>query len=250
MNTFTIYPAIDLRNGQVVRLEYGDPNRQTTFSNDPTAIGKRWQTAGATWLHVVNLDGAFDEPGLANWQALRALATVGLPIQFGGGLRTLAAIENALAGGAARIILGTVAIENPDLVAAAVRQFGGERIVVGIDARDDEVKTHGWQTGSGQTPAGLGQQMAALGVQTIIHTDINRDGVLTGVNRGASAQLAQDTGLEIIASGGVGSMDDIRDVALLASRGVAGVVVGRALYDNRVDLREALQMVASLQGSA
>lgn len=249
MNEFTIYPAIDLRRGQVVRLEYGDPNRQTTFSDDPYATAERWQAAGAAWLHVVNLDGAFDEPGLANWGALHNICKAGLPVQFGGGLRDMAAIENAFDAGVNRVILGTVAIEQPELVAAAVAKFGGARVVVGIDARDNEVKTRGWQSGSGLTPAALGQQMAALGIQTIIHTDINRDGVGTGVNRQASADLAQATGLPIIASGGVGSLDDILAVAALREQGLSGVIVGRALYDERVDLPTALAAVADNGGN-
>ena len=248
MNKFTIYPAIDLRRGQVVRLEYGDPNRQTTFSDDPYATAERWKAAGATWLHVVNLDGAFDEAGLANWGALQNICKAGLPVQFGGGLRDMAAIENAFDAGANRVILGTVAIENPELVAAAIAKFGGARVVVGIDARDNEVKTRGWQSGSGLTPAALGQQMAELGIQTIIHTDINRDGVGTGVNRQASAELAQAIGLPIIASGGVGSLDDILAVAALREQGLSGVIVGRALYDEHVDLATALVAVAEAGG--
>ena len=250
MKTFTVYPAIDLRNGKVVRLEYGDPDRQTTFGDDPAAMGHRWQQAGASWLHVVNLDGAFNEPGLANWKALQEICTVGLPVQFGGGLRSLTSIENALTAGASRAILGTIAIEEPDLVARAVTEFGGERIVVGIDARDDEVKTHGWQKGTGRSPSALGQQMVDLGVQTFIHTDISRDGVYAGVNRTASAELAQAIGVEVIASGGVSSLQDIEDVAKLAWQGVSGVVVGRSLYDNRVNLAEALRLVAAMKGNS
>lgn len=237
---FTIFPAIDLRHGQVVRLQHGDPRRQTVFSSDPAGIAQQWIAAGADWLHVVNLDGAFDEAGAANWAALPALTRLGARVQFGGGVRTLAGIERALAAGASRVILGTAAVENPALVAQALAHFGPERIVAGIDARDGWVKTRGWQQDGGQTPAGLGQQLRALGLTTIIHTDISRDGVLSGVNAAASAALAQATGLHVIASGGVAGLPDVRRCAALAAQGVVGVITGRAIYDGSLDLRQAL----------
>ena len=240
---FTIYPAIDLRNGRVVRLQYGDPNKQTIFSDDPAAMGRQWLTAGAEWLHVVNLDGAFDEAGAANWAALPQLTQLGAQVQFGGGIRALADVARALDAGAARVILGTTAVENPALVAEAIAQFGAERIVVGIDARDGRVKTRGWLHDTAVTPAQLGQQMKESGVQTIIYTDISRDGVLTGVNAAATAQLAQATGLRVIASGGVAALDDITRCAALAGQGVVGVITGRAIYDGRLDLHTAFQTI-------
>ena len=238
---FTIYPAIDLRNGRVVRLQFGDPNKQTIFSNDPLAMGQKWITAGAEWLHVVNLDGAFDEKGAANWAMLPQLARLGAKLQFGGGMRSLADVDRALAAGAERVILGTAAIENPELVAAALATHGAERIVVGIDARDGRVKTRGWQQDTPITPADLGHHMKDLGVQTVIYTDISRDGVLTGVNAAATGQLAQTTGLHVIASGGVASLDDVTRCAALADQGVIGVITGRAIYDGRLDLAEAFR---------
>lgn len=237
---FTIFPAIDLRHGQVVRLQHGDPRRQTVFGSDPAGIARQWITAGADWLHVVNLDGAFDETGAANWATLPTLTRLGASVQFGGGVRTLADIERALAAGASRVILGTAAVENPPLVVQALARFGPERIVAGIDARDGQVKTRGWQQDGGQTPAGLGQQLRALGLTTIIHTDISRDGVLSGVNAAASAALAQATGLHVIASGGVAGLPDVRRCAALAAQGVVGVITGRAIYDGTLDLRQAL----------
>lgn len=240
---FTIYPAIDLRNGRVVRLQYGDPNKQTVFSDDPAAMGRQWLAAGAEWLHVVNLDGAFDEAGAANWAALPQLTRLGAQVQFGGGIRALADVARALEAGAARVILGTTAVENPALVAEAIAQFGAERIVVGIDARDGRVKTRGWLHDTAVTPAQLGQQMKESGVQTIIYTDISRDGVLTGVNAAATAQLAQATGLRVIASGGVAALDDITRCAALAGQGVVGVITGRAIYDGRLDLHTAFQTI-------
>ncbi len=237
---FTIYPAIDLRKGKVVRLQYGDPARQTTFSDDPIATAQQWISAGARWLHVVNLDGAFDEAGAANWQALSQLTALGVPVQFGGGIRTFRDVAVALKRGVARVILGTIAVEEPDIVEDAVRRFGAERIAVGIDARDGRVKTRGWQTDTAVSPIDLGFEMMALGVQTIIHTDISRDGVLTGVNAAASAALAQDTGLNVIASGGVASLDDVHNAYGYANSGVTGLIIGRALYDKRVNLADAI----------
>ncbi len=239
---FTIYPAIDLRNGRIVRLQYGDPDKETVFGNDPAAMGRRWIAAGATWLHVVNLDGAFDEAGAANWAALPTLTALGAQVQFGGGVRVLADVARALEAGVSRVILGTAAIENPDLVAQAIAQFGAERIAVGIDARNGRVKTRGWLQDTGISPTQLGQQMKSLGVTTVIYTDISRDGVLTGVNAAATAALAQATGLHVIASGGVAALDDVRRCRAFAAQGVGGVIIGRALYDGKINLAEAIAL--------
>lgn len=241
--TFTIYPAIDLRAGQVVRLKLGDPNRQTVFDQDPLSAAERWAAAGAQWLHIVNLDGAFAEGGAANWQALPRLAKVGPRLQFGGGIRTLDDIERALQAGAERVILGTAAVEEPELVEAAVARWGAERIVVALDARDGLVRTRGWQEGSGLSVEQLGRRVREQGVTSVLHTDIGRDGVLTGVNAHASAALAQATGLHVIASGGVASLADIGRVLQVAGAGVSGVITGRALYEGKLDLAEALALV-------
>ena len=237
-----IYPAIDLRHGQVVRLQLGDPDRQTTFSDDPLAIANQWIESGANWLHVVNLDGAFDEAGLSNWQILPKLTGLGSRVQFGGGLRTLKEIARALNFGVSRVILGTVAVEEPDVVADAVRHFGAERIAVGIDAQEGKVKTRGWQSDSIRTPVDLGLQMVALGVRTVIYTDISRDGILSGVNAQSTIELARETGLNVIASGGVASLADVHHVLAGAAGGVSGLIIGRALYDGNIDLREALKI--------
>ena len=244
---FTIYPAIDLWNGRVVRLEQGDLQQQTTFSDDPVAMARQWVAAGATWLHVVNLDGAFDEAGTANWQILPQLTQQGAKVQFGGGVRSLADVARVLAAGVMRVVLGTVAIEEPEMVAEAIAQFGAERIAVGIDARDGVVKTRGWVQGTTVSPLELGLQLKAIGVQTVIYTDIGRDGVLAGVNVIKTAELAQTTGLCVIASGGVASLADIQQTLALASEGVVGVIVGRALYEGKIDLKAAIQVV---QGTA
>lgn len=241
--SFTIFPAIDLRHGRVVRLQYGDPEHQTVFSDDPVAMAEKWLAAGAEWLHIVNLDGAFDEAGAANLQVLPRLIELEAKVQFGGGVRTLDDMERVLEAGVARVILGTAAIETPALVGQAIAHFGADRIVVGIDARDGRVQTRGWLKDTAVTPAELGQKMKALGVRTAVYTDINRDGVLTGVNAAATAELAQATGLHVIASGGVASLDDIRQCYTLAYQGIAGVITGRAIYDGRINLQEAFDWV-------
>lgn len=233
-----VYPAIDLRKGRVVRLQYGDPERETVHSDDPVATATRWQAAGAAWLHVINLDGALGEATLA-LESLRALAGVGLPVQFGGGLRSLDDAARALDAGAARVILGTLVVDQPELAAEAVERFGPEAVVVALDARGEQVTTHGWQQVSAWTPAALGQRFAGMGVRHALYTDVSRDGVLTGVNVESTAQLARDTGLDVIASGGVASLDDLR--ALRATGAVAGVIIGKALYAGVFSLEDALR---------
>jgi phosphoribosylformimino-5-aminoimidazole carboxamide ribotide isomerase len=235
-----IFPAIDLRQGRVVRLRHGDPNQQTVFSDDPTAVARQWAGAGTKWLHVVNLDGAFEETtaAQANLDALRQITAVGPQVQFGGGLRSLADVARALELGASRVILGTMAVERPDILQAALTQFGPERIVVGLDARDGKVAIRGWQEESGLEVTAVGQHMRQMGLTTALHTDIGRDGDLRGVNGPASSALAQATGLQVIASGGVSSLADVR--ALLSLPGICGVIVGRALYEGRVTVAELL----------
>ena len=228
--------------GKCVRLQLGDPDRQTVFDHDPLACAQRWIADGAEWLHVVNLDGAFAESGRANWQILPQIAACGARVQFGGGMRAMADIEQAFAAGVERIVLGTIAVEQPDLVREAVTRFGAGHVAVGIDARDGAVRTRGWQTGTTLTPLALAQQMGDLGVQTIIYTDISRDGVLSGVNIEATAELAQSSGLDVIASGGVAGLDDVERTAAAMSSGVSGLIIGRALYDGRISLADALAL--------
>ena len=239
-----IYPAIDLRQGEVVRLQLGDPERQTTFSDDPQEVAKKWIACGTDWLHVLNLDGAVDEAGHRNWQALPRLTAAGARVQFGGGMRSLKDIARAINLGVTRVILGTIAVEEPDIVADALRIFGPERIAVGIDARDGRVKTRGWQGDTTSSPVDLGLQMGALGVRTVIYTDISRDGILSGVNTQATRDLARETGLNVIASGGVASLADVQHTLDGAGDGVSGLIIGRALYDGKIDLREALAAAA------
>ncbi len=234
-----VYPAIDLRGGLVVRLAQGDPSRQTVYSDDPLAVARRWQEEGASWLHVVNLGGTLGEATL-NLETLSRLAGVGLPIQFGGGLRSLDDAQRALDAGAARVILGTLVVRRPELAGEAVERFGVEAVAVALDAKDGRVATHGWQAASDWTPVELGRRFARMGVQHALYTDISRDGELRGVNVEATAELARQTGLAVIASGGVSSLDDIRALKATDPE-IAGVVIGKALYTGAITLRDALR---------
>ena len=270
-----IYPAIDLRNGRCVRLRQGDPDAETVFSEDPAATARHWAEQGAEWLHVVNLDGALgatrDHIGLLHRPAsvrvqrpgrpapaspteelaarlpvnLRRLheirkAVPGLPIQFGGGLRTLDDIQLALELGADRVVLGTVAVDNPALVADALARWGADRLVAGLDARGGKVATHGWQQASTLDAVELGHRMAAVGVKRVLYTDIGRDGMLSGVNVEETARLGDLTGLRVIASGGVAGMADVERLKEHEHYNIEGVIVGQALYVGRLDLRAAV----------
>jgi phosphoribosylformimino-5-aminoimidazole carboxamide ribotide isomerase len=236
-----IYPAIDLRNGQVVRLKYGDPKQQTVFESDSLKVARRWAEAGAAWLHVVNLDGAFgDDAGASqkNRSLLKPLCDVGLSVQFGGGVRSMADIEAAMALGVSRVILGTIAMEQPEIVVEAINAFGADHIVVGLDARDGQIKTRGWQVDGGIDSVSIGRRLRSSGVEIVVHTDIGRDGILSGVNAAASIELARETGLKVIASGGVSSIEDV--IGLKNQPEIEGVVIGRALYTGAIDLRDLL----------
>lgn len=240
--SFTIYPAIDLRAGRVVRLKEGDPARMTAYSDDPAETARRWLREGASWLHVVNLNGAFGESDHANRSALESILSVakslGARVQFGGGLRSLAAIERALDLGVSRIVLGTIPVEQPPVVADALTRFGAQQIAVGIDARDGLVRVHGWKDNSGTSAVDLAIQMSGLGVRTIIFTDVSRDGIGRGLNIGATRELAEASGLDVIASGGVHTLEDV--MAARAAN-LIGVIVGRSIYEGTLDLKNALQ---------
>jgi len=240
--SFTIYPAIDLRGGKVVRLKEGDPARMTSYGDDPAEAARRWLDVGAEWLHVVNLDGAFGEGNNANRVALESILKCGAHVQFGGGMRSLDAIADVLDIGVTRAILGTIAIEQPDVVANALTRFGAERIAVGIDARDGLVRTRGWKDNSGVKATDLALQMRTLGLRTVIFTDVSRDGLGSGLNIPSTRELAEVSGLDVIASGGVHTIDD---VIAAKDAGLAGSIIGRALYDGTgtVDLKEAISVV-------
>ena len=246
MSDFTIYPAIDLRSGKVVRLKQGDPARMTFYSDDPAKTARHWLELGSRWLHVVNLDGAFGEPDSKNRSALGSILEVAkefnAQVQFGGGLRSLETIARTLALDISRVVLGTIVIEQPSAVSEAINRFGAERIAAGIDSRDGVVRVRGWAANSGILAADLARQLQALGVRTMVFTDINRDGLGRGLNLRATRSLADVSKLDVIASGGVDTLEDI-----LAARGanLAGVIVGRAIYAGTLDLKAALQEVAN-----
>jgi phosphoribosylformimino-5-aminoimidazole carboxamide ribotide isomerase len=235
-----IFPAIDLRRGRCVRLRQGRFEEETVFSDDPVAMAHHWIEQGASWLHIVNLDGALGQDSL-NARIMAQIVSVGnVPVQFGGGLRDMDTIEIALSLGPARIILGTVAVRRPQLVAQAIRLFGAESIVVGIDALEGKVATHGWRQVSSVSALELARQMADLGVQRVVHTDIDRDGTLGGVNVQACVEMARASGLKVIASGGVGGPEDIRRLAAVHKHGIEGVIVGQALYTGALSLPQAI----------
>ena len=245
MNTFTIFPAIDVRGGNVVRLKEGDPARLTSYSDDPSDMARRWLDLRAQWLHVVNLDGAFGEGDSENQGALKSILETAkhfhAHVQFGGGLRSPEAIEQALKLGVRRVVLGTVAVEQPRIVEAALARFGAEQIAVGIDARDGIVRTRGWKEDGRVSANDLALQLRRLGLRTVIFTDIRRDGGGKGLNLSATRQLAEISEMDVIASGGVQTFEDV-----LAARDakLAGVIIGRAIYEGALDLQAALHEVA------
>jgi phosphoribosylformimino-5-aminoimidazole carboxamide ribotide isomerase len=234
---FILYPAIDLKGGKVVRLKRGDMAQATTYAEDPAAQAASFQADGFEWLHVVDLDGAFaGRP--ANAEAVTAiLSATRCPVQLGGGIRDMATVEAWLGRGIARVILGSAAVKDPDFARAACRAFPGQ-VAVGIDAKDGMVATEGWADVSSVTALDLALSFEDAGAAAIIHTDIDRDGMLGGVNVAATAELAGRLSTPMIASGGVAGVADI--VALKATGRVAGTIIGRALYDGRLTAREAM----------
>jgi phosphoribosylformimino-5-aminoimidazole carboxamide ribotide isomerase len=240
-----VYPAIDLRGGKVVRLREGDPNRQTTFSDDPIATARQWIDQGTSWIHMVNLDGAFSDAN-DNLTILERVAAQNVSVQFGGGLRRADDIQRALDLGASRVVLGTVAVQNPEVAIQAVERFGADAVCVALDARGGKITTHGWQQISELTPVQFGKEIATRGVVHALYTDVQRDGSLIGANVPETIRLARETGLQVIASGGVSSADEIHHLA--RSRIVAGVVIGMALYAGKITLREAL-MAAGVENA-
>ncbi len=238
-----IFPAIDLRGGRVVRLRQGRADAETIYADDPAQVAARWQRGGAEWLHVVNLDGALGDDATTNLRALeKILAAISIPVQFGGGLRDLMSIQRAFAQGVSRVVIGTGAVQNPALVADAIAQFGSESIVVGIDARDGMVATHGWRALSDIAAIDLAKQMAERGITRIVYTDIARDGMLHGIDAESIAELARATGLRVIASGGVADLQDVVALCAREADGIEGVIIGQALYTGAVKLDEAIAL--------
>ena len=238
-----IYPAIDLKDGKCVRLHKGDMNAATIYNDDPAEQALQWAKSGFSWLHVVDLNGAVDGKPV-NVDAVRnIIQAADLPVQLGGGIRSLAQIENWLAEGVSRVILGTIAVKNPPLVREACQLFPNQ-IVVGIDARGSRVAVEGWVEESDMEVNDLAAHFEDAGVAAIIYTDINRDGTGQGLNMASTIALAQSTPIPVIASGGVASLTDVRAVRAAAQYGVTGVIIGTALYDGAINpdmaLREAL----------
>lgn len=224
-----------------MRLTEGRFDAETVFADDPAEMALKWADCGAQWLHLVDLDGALAGEGKNLPVIERILQSVKLPVQLGGGIRNMQAIDKLLTLGVQRVILGSAAVKNPELVAEACRQYPGH-IAVGIDAKNGDVAIEGWGQGSGVAAVELAKQMASYGVDKIIFTDISRDGMLSGVNAEATAALARACGVEIIASGGVASLEDIRRVKAVETDGVTGCIIGKAIYTGAVDLREALAL--------
>jgi phosphoribosylformimino-5-aminoimidazole carboxamide ribotide isomerase len=235
-----VYPAIDLRGGRCVRLEQGRADRETVYAADPAEVAAQFQAAGAEWIHVVDLDGAF-AGAPQNLATLAAIAALGLKVQFGGGLRTREVVERVLALGASRVVIGTRAAESEAFVTELVRAHG-EKIAVGIDAKDGRVAVKGWVDTTALGAVALAGRMDALGVRTLIYTDIGTDGMLTGPNFAAQEALLQAVGCRIIASGGVSVREDVVRLAEMKKRHprLDGVIVGKALYERRVELADLL----------
>jgi phosphoribosylformimino-5-aminoimidazole carboxamide ribotide isomerase len=238
-----LYPAIDIRGGRCVRLIEGDFNRETAYDSDPSSAARRWVEAGAEWLHIVDLDGAVEGRPINRQAVAQIRASVDVLIQLGGGLRQLTDLEDVFDAGVNRAILGTVALRDPELVISAVARWG-DRIAVALDARDGRLATDGWLGQSDTSAVEVAQRLALRHVRHFIYTDIRRDGTLSGPNLEGLRELVEKVDADVIASGGIASLDDIRAVA---TAGAAGAIVGRALYDGRIDLAEAVALCARSQ---
>lgn len=244
MNTFTVFPAIDLRAGQVVRLQEGDPSRQTVFSHDPAEVAYRFLSQGARWLHVVNLDGAFGEEKSAglNLRAIEQMLEItpefSASLQVGGGVRSLKAVADLLVRGVRRLVVGTMAIEHPELLKQAVQKWGEERIAVSLDVRNGMVYVRGWQESGGILLEDAARFIQSCGVRWVVFTDISRDGMQTGLALDEASALAEKFGFQVIVSGGARSLAEVRQAR---EQGLAGVILGRALYEGKILLEEALR---------
>lgn len=245
--SLTLYPAIDLKDGQCVRLRRGEMADATIYSSNPGAQAQAWQDAGCQWLHVVDLNGAFAGKSMNGPAVDAILAAAKVPVQLGGGIRTMASIERWVQAGVTRVILGSAAVENPQLVRDACRAFPG-KIAVGIDAKNGMVATQGWAEEVDMTALELALQFEDAGVAAVIYTDIGRDGMMTGLNLDQTLALAGSIQIPVIASGGVGKLQDLaalKERVQAPSGNVEGVIVGRALYDGRIEPRAALALLAA-----
>jgi phosphoribosylformimino-5-aminoimidazole carboxamide ribotide isomerase len=237
-----LFPAIDIKAGKCVRLYKGDMDQATVFNDDPADQARKFAEAGARWIHVVDLDGAFAGRPV-NGQAVRAiLSAVNIPVQLGGGIRDEGGIAAWLFGGVRRVILGTIALKDPDFVKRACKSFP-DRIVVGIDARGDRVAVQGWAETSDMLAVDLARKFEDSGVAAIVYTDIERDGAMQGPNIPATLAIARAVKIPVIASGGISSLDDLRDLKRHEADGIAGAISGRAIYDGRIDLAQAIRLL-------
>ena len=238
-----VLPAVDIRGGRCVRLVQGARDRERVYGDDPVAAAVRWQDAGAAWVHVVDLDGAFDGRPRNEAVIVRLIAALRVPVEVGGGIRDLETIRRYLEAGAARVILGTAAAASPEVLRDACLAFG-DRVAVGIDARGGAVVTEGWVTSTGEPALEAASRVVERGARRIIYTDTSRDGMLAGPNLAAFEAMLQVVSVPVIASGGVASADDVRRLRSLASAGLEGVIVGRALYEARVRFEDLLEAAA------
>jgi phosphoribosylformimino-5-aminoimidazole carboxamide ribotide isomerase len=243
-----LFPAIDLKNGEAVRLQQGDMARATVFNSDPAEQARIFAAQGFEYLHIVDLDGAFAGQPMNAAAVERILARVRIPVQLGGGIRDQATIEGWLAKGVTRVIIGTAAVRDPDLVRAAAKRFPG-RVAVGLDARDGKVAVQGWAERSELSALDIAKRFEDAGVAAIIYTDIARDGMLKGLNIDATIALADAVSIPVIASGGLASLDDIEVLLQPRAKKLAGAIAGRALYDGRLDAAVALQLIRSAEAA-
>jgi phosphoribosylformimino-5-aminoimidazole carboxamide ribotide isomerase len=238
--SFIIYPAIDIRGGKCVRLLQGDYNKETVYGEDPVSVARAWAEQGAEWIHVVDLDGAKAGQPVNDELIGSIVAAVNVPIQVGGGLRKRADVERLLELGVSRVILGTAALEDRPFVSEVLREYGGDKVAIGIDARDGYVATRGWLETSEVKAEELAVQLADVGANNFIFTDISRDGMLGGPNVEGIVRLAEVSGQSVIASGGVSQLSDLENLARHQSSGVSGAIVGKALYTHNFELKDAI----------
>jgi len=236
-----LIPAIDLKNGRCVRLLQGEADAETVYSNDPASMARSFEDAGAKRLHLVDLDGAFQGKG-ANIASIRSiLKNISIPVQLGGGLRNSENIEQMFELGVSSVIVGTMAVKNPDVLEEVIQRFSGEKVILGIDTRDRKVSIEGWQEGTEIDDVEFALHWKKRGIQRIVFTDIARDGMLSGPNLEALGDFARRSGLKIVASGGVSSMDDLELLKTLEEDGVDQVISGKAVYEGKLDLKEIFQ---------
>ena len=236
-----IFPAIDLRRGKCVRLLQGRTEHETIYSDDPVEMALRWQSEGASWLHLVDLDSAMSNASENRQIAKLIIRALTIPVQFGGGVRNETDLDEILGGGASRVVIGTAAFQDPEFLKRAVEQHS-DRIVVGLDARDGLLATYGWNQVEEVEVLSFAKSLLQMGVQRVVYTDISRDGMLSGPNWMETEQLARETGLKVIASGGVSSLEDLRALKPLGRNGVEGVIVGKALYEGKFSLGDAIRV--------